>query len=368
MMRLSVTMVSMILMSLPVAGWCQDWGRWKAGPVYEFTDFSAYVAEPKAGDPSRMEILCAADIPYVLISLTSTIQNQRPAEVAFRIDRQSMIYNGVYQPEGNLTGWLVMADQSLLSSLKSGSRAEVAVDGQSGSFRLNGSRAAIDAALAGCGSGSGYQPTWTNFYPTTTSTQTASDDGAVTPARPPSSEQAGRAGAPIAPTTPRGFGSNGFAQGAVPVQENAPTSGEGQTQLMPVTSEALVARAFDACMSQPLLEPGAVLIEDLDGDNRLDILFDWSHVSCPASATASSQKGAGMCGMQNCSIDVYLSSVYKPSGWPQPIMNHMEIPPEILSIDDRVVIRTSFSGGSCPFAEVCTQDWQFNGNQLAVLP
>jgi hypothetical protein len=45
---------------------------------------------------------------------------------------------------------------------------------------------------------------------------------------------------------------------------------------------------------------------------------------------------------------------------PVPILNHMEIEPELIDQDGTIVPRTYFSGGQCPLAQVCDQDWIWN--------
>lgn len=100
----------------------------------------------------------------------------------------------------------------------------------------------------------------------------------------------------------------------------------------------------------------------MDGDGQADVLFNWARVNCatPVGATG----GAGFCGMHNCSIDIYLSSQHRPGDWPKPILNHREIAPQILSIQQGAVLRTSYQGGSCEFAKVCKREWRWNGSKF----
>ncbi len=138
------------------------------------------------------------------------------------------------------------------------------------------------------------------------------------------------------------------------------TAQSGQTR--PISAVALQAKADEACRSKATLAPGAIRIADLDGDGRTDVLFNWARVSCATPVGAAG--GAGFCGMHNCSIDIYLSSQYRPGDWPKPILNHREASPQILSVQPRAVLRTSYQGGSCEFAKVCQREWRWNGSKF----
>ncbi|MEO0872653.1 MAG: hypothetical protein AAFY19_11970, partial [Pseudomonadota bacterium] len=131
----------------------------------------------------------------------------------------------------------------------------------------------------------------------------------------------------------------------------------------PISVSELQEKAREACRSAPTFGPGAVQQADMDGDGRTDVLFNWAEVTC-SSGSAMQRKGAGFCGMHNCSIDVYLSSQYKPGGWPKPILNHQEIAPQVVQSGGQSVLRTSYQGGSCAFAKVCQREWSWNGAKL----
>lgn len=131
----------------------------------------------------------------------------------------------------------------------------------------------------------------------------------------------------------------------------------------PISVSELQAKAREACRSVPTFGSGAVQRADLDGDGRTDVLFNWAEVTC-AGGSAMQRKGAGFCGMHNCSVDVYLSSQYKPGGWPKPILNHQEIAPRLVQSGERSVLRTAYQGGSCAFAKVCQREWSWNGAKL----
>ncbi|MEM7702844.1 MAG: hypothetical protein AAF251_12965 [Pseudomonadota bacterium] len=131
----------------------------------------------------------------------------------------------------------------------------------------------------------------------------------------------------------------------------------------PISVSELQAKAREACRSAPAFGAGAVQRADMDGDGRTDVLFNWAEITC-SGGSATQRKGAGFCGMHNCSVDVYLSSQYKPGGWPKPILNHQEIAPQIVQSGSQSVLRTSYQGGSCTFARVCQREWSWNGAKL----
>lgn len=131
----------------------------------------------------------------------------------------------------------------------------------------------------------------------------------------------------------------------------------------PISASELKAKAREACRSAPIFGPDAVQRADMDGDGRTDVLFNWAEVTC-SGGSAMQRKGAGFCGMHNCSVDVYLSSQYKPGGWPKPILNHQEIAPRVVQSGELSVLRTAYQGGSCTFAKVCQREWSWNGSKL----
>lgn len=131
----------------------------------------------------------------------------------------------------------------------------------------------------------------------------------------------------------------------------------------PITPSQLEVKAREACGASVTLSPDAILRADLDNDGREDVLFNWRNVDCQSSSALMSL-GAGNCGMHNCGIDIYLSSQYRPGGWPKSILNHMEVPPSIV----RGKLRTATQGGSCKFAQVCNWEWSWDGKKLVSRP
>ena len=393
------------LMLSPLLAQAQDYGRWFSGPG-EFAEYSAWVSERSGNDFQEMEVLCAADVPYVNFSTTGVFQEQRAAQVTLVVNGQRFVGEGRYRDRGATSDWAVVGTPAMISALKSGSRVEASVDGQSASFGLRGSLRAIEGALAGCGTGDGYHKDRTAFflfpvpdgsgmtrYVDTLPVEGAPPDApeaslstaAVSPPAAPRGTAAsagpgvriGASGVPIAPSAgsavsvavPEGAADASGPRPDPSAEATVPPGPASQPPSVdgPVTMETLVARAADACMSAPVFLSDPVQAGDFDGDGRSDTIFNWSKVTCPSAETAMVQIGGGMCGMQNCAVDVYLSSIYEPGGWPVTIYSHQEIPPQIIQRDAGTAIRTQTSGGSCPFAEVCTHVWQWNGSELIVV-
>lgn len=130
----------------------------------------------------------------------------------------------------------------------------------------------------------------------------------------------------------------------------------------PVSFAELEVKAREACRGDVSIASDAMRLADMDGDGKTDVLFNWASVTCASSGVQS--RGAGFCGMHNCSIDIYLSSQYRPGGWPIPILNHQEVAPQVLSTGPKARLRTAYQGGSCEFAKVCGREWVWNGSKF----
>jgi len=137
-------------------------------------------------------------------------------------------------------------------------------------------------------------------------------------------------------------------------------------QSEPVSMATLNDKVRNACMGEGAIGPDAILRADMDGDGKQDVLFNWAKVTCAAQISATG--GGGFCGMHNCSIDVYLSTQYRPGGYPTPILNHREIAPQIIPAGAYPILRTSYQGGNCTFAEVCEMAWRWDGRQFQSTP
>lgn len=127
----------------------------------------------------------------------------------------------------------------------------------------------------------------------------------------------------------------------------------------PITLSELEAKARSACQGDVTIAPNAMRRLHMDGDDLVDVVFNWGQVTCQ-SASAMKRKGAGFCGMHNCSIDIYLSSQYRPGGWPKAVMNHREKPFGLAG----AALRTSTQGGSCRGAQLCYWEWRWDGSEL----
>ncbi|QHQ34204.1 hypothetical protein [Algicella marina] len=125
-----------------------------------------------------------------------------------------------------------------------------------------------------------------------------------------------------------------------------------------LSPDLLAARIREVCRGPSTLEQGAIASGDIDRDGRADYLLDWSKVDC---ADRSVGRGGGFCGMQMCSVDVYASSVWTPSRYPQGILT---VSYELAGPGDDFALQTTSSGGGCPFAQVCHAVWRWNGAEL----
>lgn len=120
-----------------------------------------------------------------------------------------------------------------------------------------------------------------------------------------------------------------------------------------VLTGALIA---DICGGGYDLAEGAELTGLLDGDDRPDIVLDWAGVTC---VDRSKGRGAGRCGMNMCTISVFLTETQSE----QPLLG---LKPEIASRGfGRSALRTLALRPSCPDdALECSVTWRWTGTKL----
>lgn len=120
-----------------------------------------------------------------------------------------------------------------------------------------------------------------------------------------------------------------------------------------VLTGALIA---DACRGGYELTEGAELTGLLDGDDQPDIVLDWAGVTC---ADRSQGRGAGRCGVNMCTISVFLTETQSE----QPLLG---LKPEIASRGfGRSALRTLALRPSCPDdALECFVTWRWTGTKL----
>ncbi len=130
-----------------------------------------------------------------------------------------------------------------------------------------------------------------------------------------------------------------------------------------LTPEWVAAKAQQECGGQAEFASDAIKQGEFDGDNVADYALDWGKITCTDAATVGMTRGAGRCGAQSCTVDIYASSVFDPNGWPQPIIANKITPTKPGS---EIKLRTEYAGGSCPVGQVCRADWVWNGKKLVV--
>ncbi|MEP3332248.1 hypothetical protein [Sedimentitalea sp.] len=157
-----------IALTLPAPSYAQDWGRWQSGS-HEFAERAAWVNQIVDGQLVTMDVLCAADIPYVAFTLDGLLSDNRVDTAILRIGSQTFEGEARYRSTIAEPAWAMVASDNLVDALKNGSAVEVAAGDQAQTFALRGSDRAIEEALAGCGTGQGYHPTWTTFFQFATS-------------------------------------------------------------------------------------------------------------------------------------------------------------------------------------------------------
>lgn len=124
-----------------------------------------------------------------------------------------------------------------------------------------------------------------------------------------------------------------------------------------LTPAAVQADVTRDCGGPFTMREGGFVQTDLDLDGQWDYLIDYGSIDC---ADRSKGRGAGFCGMQMCSLNVYVSSVWHPGGQPQYLLAvGFDVWPS-----PHLPLKTHRMGGDCPFSTVCTTDWHWNGSQL----
>ncbi|MEJ6391045.1 hypothetical protein [Gymnodinialimonas ulvae] len=323
-----------ITLAAPAAADGHFWGQWQHGPS-EFLDYGAWVSERDGGDLVTATVLCAADASYLSVAWLQGETEQAEGQMQITVDGRPMWLNARYLLFVAEPAWTVRLLPEVIDALRGGSivTLQVATRGPS-TLRLNGSAAAIDAALQGCGTGAGYHTEWANFF----NFMSPDANGMMHPVAnlgdPPPSEVPPPAALP----------------------EDAP-----------ITRAELEAGWAGQCPTGVTLGEGAIRIADLDADGTQDVIVNSAALRCEGGGFAM-LRGLGNCGMHNCALFIYLSTAAPGSGWSTVIQNHMEIPPTFDMRNGTAAIGTAVQGGSCPFAEVCRGTWQWDGTAMIYTP
>nr|WP_067293714.1 hypothetical protein [Marinobacterium profundum] len=138
-----------------------------------------------------------------------------------------------------------------------------------------------------------------------------------------------------------------------PVSRSQAGNVGGNSVSKTVLTGALIAQA---CAGDYQIAEGAELTGQLDGDDKPDIMLDWAGVSC---ADASKGRGAGRCGINMCTIEVFFTQTQKG----QQLLGHK---PQILQrAFGKSALRTLALRPSCPGGALeCWIDWRWNGTEL----
>lgn len=329
------------LCALPVRAQVPNWGQWSSGPM-EFSLFAAWVLDiDAAGRAGSAMVQCAGDRPYLTITFLRGEAQQMEAPMQIAVDGRPFRLNARYLFHAPEPGWAVELPPDLTEALRSGSgfTAQVAERGPM-RFGLAGSAQAIDAALEGCGTGAGHNDFYTDYF----SLYLPDANGTMRPAPQP----AGGSGAATTATAPP-----------------APALPAADPMGLPVAPVTLAAAWQVACPVGLSIADGAFTSADLDQDGQPDLMVNTAMLHCAGADSLSMAQGMGACGMHNCVLELYLSSLYQPGGWPVPIYNHMGVPPEIVDAGGVLVLRTAVQGGECPIAELCRGEWRWDGSAMA---
>lgn len=141
------------------------------------------------------------------------------------------------------------------------------------------------------------------------------------------------------------LGGCGPAQSAA----TAPPAGQQDQVLAAVLITEECGGAFE-------LAEGSEMLGLLDGDDQPDVVLDWAGVTC---ADASKGRGAGRCGINMCTISVFLTELQAE----QPLLG---LKPEIVARGfGRQALRTLALRPSCPDnALECFVTWRWTGTEL----
>lgn len=244
--------------------------NWVAAP-HEFSEMAAWAyGDGSGGSLWQIDVVCAGGDPFVVITPWSTPADEQAGAVLFdfgtlRLERSGRFIRNVE------SGWTVLADEQLLDALRTGSSVRVTLPrGGSGQFGLRGSSASIGTALADCRPGSGANALQTAFF---------EFKGLVT----------------------------NFDTG-LPTMDPA--------LFVEQQAKAFIATTCDG--PAEFSEPGAVQAAFIDPDDYLDIVIDWTRITCTSRPF---QRGGGFCGMQYCSADIFATRAFRPGSFPQSILH-----------------------------------------------
>lgn len=124
---------------------------------------------------------------------------------------------------------------------------------------------------------------------------------------------------------------------------------------------AVDAYIFQSCKGAASATTNYLLRGDLDRDGIADIVLDWSEVTCPG------QYPRPFCGAANCSVDVFLSSIFARTGKPD---DYLGIGPALVATPAGLELTIGGTFSLCAHVQdrhPC-QRYRWNGSALASVP
>lgn len=124
---------------------------------------------------------------------------------------------------------------------------------------------------------------------------------------------------------------------------------------------AVDAYIFEGCGGAASATSNYLLRGDLDRDGREDIVLDWSAVTCPGAMPRP------FCGAANCSVDVFLSSIFARKGLPE---MYLGLGPELVMRAEglELIIGGTYSLCGAVQDRLPCQRYGWNGAALVSLP
>lgn len=124
-------------------------------------------------------------------------------------------------------------------------------------------------------------------------------------------------------------------------------------------AEAAISRS---CNGSRQVEPGHILVGNIDGDASPDAVVDWRKITCSVGAPRP------FCGASNCAADVYLSRKFPQTGQAE-IM--LAVGVSLIPLDNGTEgLQLGGSLSSCHSAgkgNACTSIWYWDGSDLVLL-
>ena len=117
-----------------------------------------------------------------------------------------------------------------------------------------------------------------------------------------------------------------------------------------------------SCNGSREVEPGHILVGNIDGDASPDAVVDWGKITCSVGLARP------FCGASNCSADVYLSQKFHQTGRPESLL---AVGVSLIPLNNGAEgLKLGGSLSSCQSASkgtACTFIWYWSGSDLVLL-